>query len=278
MTRPRICASIFLVLVATAAPLGCRKAVLPEPSEHEIERQVRMYLFGGRDEGQYVRCHEDSHCLSGVCSFDHCTGALIVHRRGVQRQIANRLWKRMTRPKFRKVTLRLFAKILADNERDVMLRIRVVEMLKRLPKSDALPLIEPLLESPSPYLQRAAWLALAHHHDRRALPAIKSLFATKNLQLKLELIKALGAIGDETAIPLLEPLLNDESTFIQQRTVQALGQLSSRKVIPILIGVLGNDSDDFLKFEAAKALRRITGQRLGIRVKPWNDWWKQQKS
>ncbi|MCA9524313.1 MAG: HEAT repeat domain-containing protein [Myxococcales bacterium] len=269
---------MLLAVVLPLAVIGCRKAVLPEASLEELDHEVRMYLYGGRDEGQYLRCHEDRHCLSRVCSFDHCTGALIVHRRGVQRQIANRLFLRMGDQRFRRVALARFAAILADSANDLMIRIRVVELLKRVDKNEATPLLEPLTKSTSPALQQAAWLALAHHGDRRALTPIKSLFPTKNLQLKLELIKALGAIGDESAIPLLKPLIGDDSVFVQQRAVQALGELKTRKVIPVLIGVLENDSDDFLKFAAAKALRRITGQRLGIRVKPWTEWWKRQKS
>jgi hypothetical protein len=105
-------------------------------------------------------------------------------------------------------------------------------------------------------------------------------------------------LGDHCVIPLVRYIQSDRSQATQddqskrREAARIVGDVATTWAIPELINLLA-DSDGEVRYPAAVALRRLTGQSLGRRPEEWRDqslmtctpsidqwhtWWEQNKS
>lgn len=257
---------------------SCRRSNDTTASDGELARQIRPLLYGGQSPTDRVRCSKDSQCPSFTCSTDYCDGLLFVKERWIQREITQRLRKRAkASAPYRAVVLRLLGSVATDDKADVMMRARAIMALSRFGGAQALSWIRRVAQSPVPQVRLAAELALARLGQTSVVPALIKRLKTKNILLKLEIIKALGAARSPLALNALKARLSDESHFVQLSAARAVAQLDSPQVVPTLVNLLATSDDDFLKYDAARALRRLTGQSLGVRAAAWQRWLKSRK-
>lgn len=73
-------------------------------------------------------------------------------------------------------------------------------------------------------------------------------------------------------IKRLESALAGDNPFFRSKAAHELGELGSLYAVEILISAL-SDKTDFVRLEAEKALKKITGCDLGPDPAVWADWW-----
>ena len=70
--------------------------------------------------------------------------------------------------------------------------------------------------------------------------------------------------------------LKDEEWLVRRYAARSLGELRATRAIKPLINAL--DDEGFrATAAAAKALRKITGQDLGLDPEKWREWWEENK-
>lgn len=120
----------------------------------------------------------------------------------------------------------------------------------------------------------------------RALAAAPVAEASRLLMVRLEderdnrvlpvLIDGLADQAGASAVGVLLPWLSDERWQIRATTIAALGRIRSPEAIEPLVARLRQE-DGRLRGDVADALKRITGQDLGLDPDRWQRWWEENR-
>lgn len=119
---------------------------------------------------------------------------------------------------------------------------------------------------------------LASMNVKRILDPLISILESDDLAVKGSAANALGRLEDPRAItPLLDALKTAKDIFLQMSIISALGQFKHPRVIKPLIDLLGAEHP-FVRGDAARSLKQVTGEDFGQDQSKWQEWWsKNQK-
>jgi len=122
-------------------------------------------------------------------------------------------------------------------------------------------------------VRHAATCALGHFKDKRAVDPLIAVLLRDDGYLRQAAAQALGEIGDTRAVrPLVTALRTARSPAAQTTVTQVLIKMG-QPAIGSLIAALG-DRDLSVRWHAAFALRRITGEDFGLDRAAWDTWWR----
>lgn len=126
------------------------------------------------------------------------------------------------------------------------------------------PLIDRLLNDPEPEVRRDSAKGLAALADLTSeQDLIKAHKEDGTNSVKIQSALALGDIKGEAGIDvLIETLGSDNERNVRANAAKALGNAGSDKAVPALRKALGGNTA-VIHFEAAEALRKITGEDVG---------------
>lgn len=117
---------------------------------------------------------------------------------------------------------------------------------------------------PSKMVQRNITWALGLMKSKEAVGPLVTQLKNADIDMKREIIQALKMIGDEQAVPALnELLLNDKNEFVRYDAARALGCINSTDSAFTLTKVIKNDKSWLVKGGCAWALGK-TGDSRGI--------------
>jgi len=185
---------------------------------------------------------------------------------------------------------------------DEDLRMAAAKALGEIPDERAVGPLVQLLNDKSHLVRRAATKSLGLIGDKKATGALKRVFkADKDLEVRIwaafsltriagdistftfltdavsggstthpEAARALGMIGDPRAVGPLIQALKDPACAVRGVSAWALGEIGDRTAIKPLIDML---TDQCIGQSSAEALKKITGQDLGVDENAWRAWY-----
>lgn len=161
-------------------------------------------------------------------------------------------------------SVKALIRVVEDRYEDWRLQIRAIKLLagvddQRVANLLIRVLTDPFLTYDCPALRWNAAVALGNfgRHQNVIDTLIKTL-SDDILYIREAAIQSLGQIGSMEAVPYLLSELNDRSFAIRISTVKALGKIGDIRAVPYLKKVAANDSDQYIKDEAEKALRTLS--------------------
>ena len=121
---------------------------------------------------------------------------------------------------------------------------------------------DPFLNDECPALKWNTAVALGKGFNKgsRAVDALINALDYNNLLIREVAIQSLGKIGDPAAVPHLIPALSDERFAIKYSAIKALENIGDLEAIPFIKKIADTDHDTFLRAEAAKAIKKISGR------------------
>jgi len=169
--------------------------------------------------------------------------------------------------------------------------------------------VEPLhaaLRDGDPKVRERAADILGKIKDRRSVDPLITALRDNDKSVRYAVAGALGQIADSRVVPPLiaalrdpEPIVSDEAQYSLARlgnlafdlliatlqhkdptlrglAIETLGLIGDLRAVPPLINAL-KDRNDFLRSDAAKALKEITKQDFGWDFAKWSRWWEENK-
>lgn len=151
------------------------------------------------------------------------------------------------------------ARLLLSPEVSLDHRLDLLRMMRGLPESQVLPLMQTLLEEgPLELVRRAVTWAEESQHPDTVRPLIKVLHRFEDLNLVRGVAGALCSIADPKAQPALLNLLAREDPALRAAVIEGLGGFAGRDALPqILPFTKGLFVDRELKRVARAAVERI---------------------
>jgi HEAT repeat protein len=150
---------------------------------------------------------------------------------------------------------------------DWKLKVRAIRLLGDIPDpeiTDKLVTVfnDPFLNNECPAMKWNTAVALGQRFNKgsRAVDALISALDYNNLLIREVAIQSLGKIGDPEAVHHLIPELTDKNFAIKYSAIKALENIGDLEAIPFMRKFADTDNDTFLKNEAAKAIRKISGR------------------
>jgi HEAT repeat protein len=121
---------------------------------------------------------------------------------------------------------------------------------------------DPFLNDECPALKWNTAVALGKGFNKgsRAVEALINALDYNNLLIREAAIQSLGKIGDPAAVPHLIPGLSDERFAIRYSALKALESIGDMEAIPFIQKIADTDHDAFLRDEAVKAIKNISGR------------------
>ena len=139
-------------------------------------------------------------------------------------------------------------------ERDVDVRLSLVNLLGDLRSSDAFDiLVETLEGEPDINVSSSIVSSLGKYRDAAALPHLLRVLQREDLWLKFHAIEALGEIGDRAALPAILPLYKEKS--LRKPVLEAVGKIADVGTVSFLLRIIA--AEEKLNLTALRALVRI---------------------
>jgi HEAT repeat protein len=139
-------------------------------------------------------------------------------------------------------------------ERDVDVRLSLVNLLGDLRSSDAFDiLVESLEGEPDINVSSSIVSSLGKYRDAAALPHLLRVLQREDLWLKFHAIEALGEIGDRAALPAILALYREKS--LRKPVLEAIGKIADVGTVSFLLRIIA--AEDKLNLTALRALVRI---------------------
>src|SRR5437764_11234935 len=136
-------------------------------------------------------------------------------------------------------------------ERDVDVRLSLVDLLGDLRSSDAFDiLVESLEGEPDINVSSSIVSSLGKYRDAAALPHLMRVLQRDDLWLKFHAIEALGEIGDRAALPAILPLYAEKS--LRKPVLEAIGKIGDVGTLSFLLKVIAEEEK--LNLTALRAL------------------------
>ena len=160
---------------------------------------------------------------------------------------------------------------------------------QKLVRPGAVETLISLLDDPTSAVAVVAASALGDLKDRRAtVPLERTLLRDRYdrslskyddpERADLAAAIALGKIGDPDAVLDLEAALRRGDTPMKQCAAGALSNIADRRAVGALAAAV-QVHDSYLQVQAARGLRKITGQEFtGFEPDRWKQWWDQHKA
>lgn len=158
----------------------------------------------------------------------------------------------------------------SDNE---IRRIAVLGLTRIKDARVVEPLISALKEE-DPNTPMYAAYTLGELRDPRAVEPLIVALGSPNERLRSAAAEALGKIKDARAAERLIAALKDQSSPVRLRAAGALGEIKDARATEPLITML---KDPINQWDAAEALKKITGQDFGTDHGKWKQWWEKNK-
>jgi HEAT repeat protein len=162
--------------------------------------------------------------------------------------------------------------------------IKAMDILSRFGQEAtvAIPVLKEALMRDDKEIQGVALRTLGNiAQPQESVPILIDALQSKSNDVRRPVLIALGKIGSEAkeALPYIIQILEDEkeSSNMRDNAARALKGFGSeaRAAVPALIQALKSDAP-FLPHSSNKALEVITGQKFGLSVQKWQDWWETQ--
>lgn len=115
------------------------------------------------------------------------------------------------------------------------------------------------LNNECPSIKSHAAIALgSFNQDRRVVDALITGINDGELLTREASIDSLGRIGNPKAVPHLIPVLSEKSTALKLSTIKALAGIGDPQAVPHLRKIAENDSDSYVRSEAAAAIQNFS--------------------
>lgn len=101
--------------------------------------------------------------------------------------------------------------------------------------------------------------------DDRVRGLVEKLDSSNSMKVRLTAVMLLGSLNDEAAVEPLLKVADDPAFALRGAAVVALGRIGSANGIPTLFARL-DDSDQFVRDQATKALRLVAEKPAGAQV------------
>lgn len=140
-------------------------------------------------------------------------------------------------------------------EKDIDVRLSLVNLIGDLRSQDAFALLLDLLESEQDInVASSAVSSLGKYRDAAALPLLVRVLRTRqDLWLKFHAIEALGEIGDRSALPAILPLYSEKS--LRKPVLEAVGKIADVGTVSFLLKIIAEEEK--LNLTALRSLVRI---------------------
>ncbi len=159
--------------------------------------------------------------------------------------------------------------IKALNDENPYVRAYAAESLGKIKDLVAIaPLIQ-LLNDDEPFVRSYVAESLGELKAREAVEPLITIMHGTNKDVGPSVAWALGVIKDTRAERPLINALNTGDRDLRISAARALGMIRSSHAVEPLISALRSECC----FEAAEALKQITGLNLGAEYAAWNSWW-----
>lgn len=133
-------------------------------------------------------------------------------------------------------------------------------------------------ESEDPKMRSASAKALGTTKDARAVDSLLAALLDDHHEVRKAAVLSLKRMKNPRSVEPLIRALKDEDKSVRNYSCQALGAIKDSRAIEPLIDVLSNDANSLVKSQASRALKNITGKKLGKNAKRWQDWWEKNKA
>jgi HEAT repeat protein len=141
-----------------------------------------------------------------------------------------------------------------DRDRDLDVRLSLVNLLGDLQSSEALDTLLRLLPEESDINMISSIVSsIGKYRDARAIPALLRTLGKEDLWLKFHVIEALGEIGDRTALPAILPYYSEKS--LRKPVLEALGRIGDIGTVSFLLKIVS--TEEKLNLTALRALAAI---------------------
>jgi HEAT repeat protein len=156
--------------------------------------------------------------------------------------------------------------VVEDRHEDWRLQIKAIKLLSGVDDQRVANLLirvltDPFLTFDCPALKWNAAVELGNFGKYQdVVDALIKGLADDVVYVREAAIQSLGQIGSMRAVPYLLSALNDKSFAIRISAVKALGKIGDNKAVPYLKEVAANDTDQYIKDEAEKALRTLSAK------------------
>jgi HEAT repeat protein len=151
------------------------------------------------------------------------------------------------------------------------MRSRLVSFLARLDDDESLGVLRQAAEDEALPVRMRALLALADRGEESAYEPLLPLLNDPSEAIRTQLAHAFGGIGTAPALErLVEMATNDESPQVRLAAVRAMGEAKAPSAQLALLDVL-TKGPGYLHYDAAVALRRLTGKDIGVDPEGWRE-------
>ena len=100
--------------------------------------------------------------------------------------------------------------------------------------------------------------ALAMLRNPAAIPELSGLLNDQSWIVQVAVIRSLVELGAIGETPKMTPLLRSRQKAVRESTAEALGEMRDPLAIPVLAETLKDDTDDFVRFAALRAIHEIS--------------------
>lgn len=157
------------------------------------------------------------------------------------------------------------------------IRFRAATALAHIGDKAGIPVLLEELKGDYGLMQHSALAALTKIGDRSVVPTLIDVLKRENLNyfVRENTAEALGNIGDRSATSVLKDTmmkaLQDHGEYVQNNAAEALGKMEDTSKVPIVMEML-KDRDARVRWNAAVALKGMTGRNFGDDYVAWKDW------
>ena len=156
-------------------------------------------------------------------------------------------------------------------------RWAIINMMRRGDR-DAARHIRPHIRAeaePAPLVRATAARAARRLTDTDAVPILLESHNDPSPEVRGEVIRSLCALKADDGFPrVIAHLRKDPLPEVRVQAADGLAVLGMKEAVPDLIKAL-EDTNESVRFAAARSLRRLTGVDLGSRPSRWQRWRKE---
>ena len=168
----------------------------------------------------------------------------------------------------------------------------VLELLKQSTQAERANLLPALRDSESPQalevllgfvtdadakVRKGAIEGLSGKKDQHAVDALVVALRDTDRDVRGAAAGGLITAADPRTFDPLVQALKDNYDRVRNLSSQALGAIKDRRAIEPLIDIVTNDKVELVRFQAGRALGKITGENFGEDGARWKTWWERQK-
>ena len=188
-----------------------------------------------------------------------------------RRQWAARALARMKRPEALEIVLNLLKQSTQAERANLLPALRDSE------SSQALDALLGSANDADAKVRKGAIDGLSGKKDSRAVDALVVALRDTDRNVRGAAAGGLITAADPRTFDALVQALKDTDDLVRNLSSQALGAIKDRRAIEPLIDIVTNDKVELVRFQAGRALGKITGESFGEDGAKWKTWLERQK-